>query len=246
MPHAGRAVLRGLAAALERAGIAEGRLDPRAVYPEAGSLLEARMLDALARAASPMAIDLLLAQPERWAMDPGAATDGARDRVLRRLIDPPLVVAIGAPNIGKSSLVNALAGRRVALVADEPGTTRDHVGVLIDAGGVVIRYVDTPGIRAAADGIEAEAAAIAERLVGSADLVLRCGDAGAAPPEAPGRGESLVVATRMDLGRPGWRAEAATSALTGEGLPGLVAAIRERLVPAALAADPAPWRFWED
>ncbi len=52
----------------------------------------------------------------------------ARDRVLRRLIDPPLVVAIGPPNIGKSSLLNALAGRSVALVADEAGTTRDHVG----------------------------------------------------------------------------------------------------------------------
>src|SRR5262245_61694923 len=67
MPHAGPAVLRRLSAWLDSLGFGRAdRDDPREMYPEAGTLLEARMLRALARAASPLAIDLLLDQPRRW------------------------------------------------------------------------------------------------------------------------------------------------------------------------------------
>jgi tRNA modification GTPase len=242
MPHGGAAVLRALAAALAHAGLMHAAPDPAAAYPEAKFEIEARMLAALARAASPLAIDLLLDQPRRWAA-PGARSDPDLDRVRSRLIDPPLVVAIGAANIGKSSLANALAGRPVAIVADEPGTTRDHVGVLIELAGLVVRYVDTPGIRLASDPIEAEAATIARRVAAAADLLLRCADASATPPEAPDR-PMLTVATRADLGLPPWRHDVAVSALTGAGLPQLAGAIRESLVPGAALNDPAPWRFW--
>jgi tRNA modification GTPase len=246
MPHGGPAVVRALALALADAGIERAeRPDARVVYPEARSPVEAEMLAALARAASPMAVDLLLDQPRRWAT---GERESEWSGVLNRLIDPPLVAAVGPPNVGKSSLANALAGRRVAIVADEPGTTRDHVGVAINMGGLVVRYVDTPGLRPEGDEIEREAAGLAAEVVRTADLVLACGDAGSPPARPPGserEGQSLLtVALRVDLGEPGWRCDAGVSALTGRGLEALVRLIRERLVPEGALADPRPWRFW--
>jgi tRNA modification GTPase len=242
MPHGGAAVMRALVVALGASGLEQAAADPRRDYPEAATLLEARMLATLARAASPLAIDLLLEQPRRWSADPDASPDAARDQTLNRLVEPPLVVLRGPPNIGKSSLINALAGRRVALVSDVPGTTRDHVGVMVELSGLVVRLVDTPGVRATGDAIETEAAGIAARLTAAADLVLRCGDHSAAPPDVAE--PHLTIATRLDLGLPGWVFEAGVSALTGEGLAELAGRIRERLVPSATLADPAPWRFW--
>jgi tRNA modification GTPase len=242
MPHGGSAVMRGLVAALGASGLKPGVADPPRDYPEAATLLEARMLAALARAASPLAIDLLLDQPRRWASYPDARPNAQRDRALNRLIEPPLVVLRGPPNIGKSSLINALAGRRVALVGDEPGTTRDHIGVMVELSGLVVRLVDTPGLRATGDAIEAEAAGIAARLTAAADLVLRCGDRSGAPPAVAE--PHVTVATRIDLGLPPWAFDAGVSALTGEGLAELARTVRERLVPASVMADHAPWRFW--
>lgn len=266
MPHGGVRLVGRVCQALERAGVVEA-VDPdaRSEYPEAGSDLEARMLRALARAASPLAVDLLVDQPARWAsVDAGAGTGelpGRESALLRRLIDPPLVVAVGPPNVGKSSLLNALARREVSIVADEPGTTRDHVGVLLDLGGLVVRYVDTPGLRGAPGGtgaLESEAVRIALEVAARADLLLRCGDATAAPPDilalgipprtAPGD-DTIVVATRADLGTPGWASHslraATVSARLGTGLVELVARIRDALIPPALLADQRAWRFWE-
>jgi tRNA modification GTPase len=256
MPHGGVAVLRALAGELEKHGIERAeRPDPRAVYPEAADEVEAQMLAALARAASPLAVDLLLDQPRRWREHDlrGEAgqgeTNGTRRRedrgtALNRLIDPPLVVAVGPPNVGKSSLVNALAGRSVSVVADQPGTTRDHVGVMIDMAGLVVRYMDTPGLGRRADAIEVEAEELARRIAASADLVLSCGDAGAEPPAVSSGAPTLRAALRSDLGRATWPHDAAVSARTGAGMTDLVALVREALVPAAALADPRPWRFW--
>src|SRR5690606_29621187 len=127
----------------------------------------------------------------------------ARSRLLNRLVTPPTVVALGPPNIGKSTLLNALAKRGVAIVADQPGTTRDHVGVRLDLGGLVVTYIDTPGIDAAGagDAIQREAQELALSAAASADLVLLCADATSgflAPPT--GSGEALRVGLRADLG----------------------------------------------
>jgi tRNA modification GTPase len=262
-PHAGPAILRRLARALEGCGAA--RLSPEAGArsgPPPATAMPHLLDEALSRAASPLAIDLLLDQPRRWhALTSGAVErlPESAERVLQRLVRPPMVVALGPPNIGKSSLLNALAGRSVSIVADEPGTTRDHVGVHLNLAGLVVRYIDAPGISqagaqpttAADAAIQAEAQAIAWRLAAEADLLLLCGDSsqGGGFLTVPGVGDptpALRVALRTDLGVPvGLRPDdLRVSVHRGTGLEELVLAIRERLVPAAVRADPRAWAFW--
>ena len=274
MPHAGPAVVRELMAALKGAGLVEQvPSDALVCFPEAGCQLEAQVLLTLSRASSPMAVDLLLAQAERWAAVGVRATgdvdearsqrERARSERLGRLVDAPLVVAIGPPNIGKSTLLNTLAGRPVSIVADEPGTTRDHVGALLDLAGLVVRYADAPGIRSVgalgrpsgeptnAEEIESAAGAAALELARTADLVLLCGDAEGPPltREVLGLGArvlSMAVCLRSD------RAGAAdargfdvrVSAHTGAGVDELTRLIRDTLVPPADLASGEPWVFW--
>ena len=157
---------------------------------------------------------------------------------------PPLVVVAGPPNIGKSTLTNALAQRAVSIVADEEGTTRDHVGVRLSVAGLVVDWVDTPGLRDGAGADEQQAREIALRLAERADLVILCGDAARPPPRLAAPAGSLTVALRHDLARAEWPADARVSARTGEGMVGLAAMIRERLVPADLLTRSVPWRFW--
>ncbi len=251
MPHGGQAVLRALLSALTERGATHtpaDQIEPLALYPEAKNVHQARMLATLARARSPRAVDALLAQPPRWARGE-AEMDTQVQRQLRRLVEPALVVALGPANVGKSTLANALAGRAVAVVADEPGTTRDHVGVMIEVCGVVVRYVDTPGIRAGAGSLEHEAMATALELAKRADLLLLCGDHQTPPlqPEALGLAgiPSLRVALRGDRGAAGWRADVTTAAARGEGIAELGRAVAERLVPSEADRAAGCWRFWE-
>lgn len=233
MPHGGPAVVRGLLDGLTRAGIAPSRTPH---YPEARSTSEARALAALAHAASPIAVDAVLSRMDTW-------TDAA-EHDLRFLLHPALVVAIGRPNIGKSSLVNALAHRSVSIVADEPGTTRDHVGVRLDLAGLVVNYVDTPGLRdfemrSAEDPIEARATTIAMDLAARADLLLICSDAANLPPQLPpsvAPPRTLHVGLRADLGESP-HAPYSLSAATGAGLERLVRDIKNSLIPGALPAS---------
>jgi hypothetical protein len=246
MPHGGSAVVREVTARLSAVGIPPASIpDPVATYPEAQDRLEALMLHALALAESPLAIDLLLDQPRRWhSAGPGCPT---ASRALHRLITPPVVVAVGPSNIGKSTFMNALAGRYVSIVADEPGTTRDHVGAALNLGGLVVRYADTPGIRATQDPIEREVIGITGQLAAGADLLLLMGDTTQPPPRIghPGQSAGLTVALRADLGVPDWPYDIAVCSPTGQGLPELVNLIKEQLVPRAALDDARPWRFWD-
>lgn len=241
--HGGTAVLRKMAAALGSLGLVrDDEPGPLVQYPEAADEVEARMLYALAHAASPLAIDLLLDQPRRWRERDDH--DRELDGVLDRLVHPPLVVFAGRTNVGKSTLVNTLAGRRVSVVSGEAGTTRDHVGVLLECAAVVVRAVDLPGSREGADPPEGEGFAAAESLLADADLIVSCGDTGSPPrtdlPERP----TLVLALRVDLGRPSWPHDLAVCAPEGVGVERLAASIRDRLVPPTALGDPRPWRFW--
>ncbi|MCC6970361.1 MAG: 50S ribosome-binding GTPase [Phycisphaerales bacterium] len=246
MPHAGPVVVMKIAEKLLALGMEERReIDARAAYPEARDEVEAQMLAALAKAHSPRAVDLLLDQPRRWRARAQASTPtGEADaKTLNRLIEPALVVAVGPSNVGKSTLLNALAGRAVSVVADEPGTTRDHVGVLLDLGGVVVRYVDTPGMRIGAPVVERQALATAMELVNRADLVLACGDGDEPAPMMSVR-NSIRVGLRADLRPIMWQADVKVCAPLGQGIESLVKLAREALVPEGAIRDARAWKFW--
>lgn len=252
MPHGGTEVVRQLSEALVRAGLCRAdALSLRDRFPEVDSDFAAALLETLSRAVSPRAVDLLLDQPARWAAQGLPAppldtpsTSPELSRVLDRLVVPPLVVAIGPSNVGKSTLLNRLAGRPVAVTADEPGTTRDHVGSLVDLDGLIVRYVDTPGLRPDATGHERAALAIVEPLLSGANLVLRLGDHDHPPPAAPPGLDSVALALRADLGTARWAHDASVSALTGDGMPQLAVQLRRLLLPDEALASDQPWRFW--
>ncbi len=248
MPHGSVAGTRAIARHLHSLfgePAPDAALPATAWFPEARSEIEARALLALTRAPSRLAVDVLLAQHDLWSR-PGATSSPSRDAALNHLLTPPLVIAIGPSNIGKSTLINALAKRHVSIVADEPGTTRDHVGVLLDCAGLTVQYVDTPGLRETTDAEELAARASAMQLASRAALLILCGDATTPPPVASQFAAipHLTVALRSDRGLPSWPADIHTCAGTGGGLPQLIATIRDTLVPPHLLAQPTPWRFW--
>ncbi|GGD01947.1 tRNA uridine-5-carboxymethylaminomethyl(34) synthesis GTPase MnmE [Aureimonas glaciei] len=162
-----------------------------------------------------------------------------RGEILR---DGFRVAIIGAPNVGKSSLLNALADRDVAIVSDIPGTTRDVIEVSLDLAGIRVRFADTAGLRETTDAIEAIGIGRAEAAAESADLVLllQPADAGmihVKPDER--RGATLVVRTKIDLA-PGVRFGSGTlgvSTVTGEGMGALLDEIARSAREAA--GDPA-------
>src|SRR6266446_2848650 len=109
------------------------------------------------------------------------------DEVMRRarlgavLRDGLRVALVGAHNVGKSSLLNALAGQDVAIVTAHPGTTRDRIERSIDIGGLVLNVIDTAGLRATADEVEQLGIDRTLAAVGEADILLELVDATAAP-----------------------------------------------------------------
>jgi tRNA modification GTPase len=130
------------------------------------------------------------------------------------------VVIAGAPNAGKSSLMNALAGRDVAIVTNIAGTTRDVLQVDLDIGGYLVKLYDTAGLREAEDEVEVEGVRRARMALRDADLTLVLMD-GSDPhqPEALDVSRRHVtIATKSDLARPEGKYDLYTSAKTGEGL----------------------------
>ena len=108
------------------------------------------------------------------------------------------VVLAGAPNVGKSSLLNALARRDVAIVSDEPGTTRDVIEVKLELQGLAVVLSDTAGIRAAVGKVEEEGIKRTWQRLRAADLVLWLMDAAdpnsyPPPAELAGRADRLLI-----------------------------------------------------
>mgnify|MGYP006274055507 CR=1 FL=1 len=141
----------------------------------------------------------------------------------------PRVVLAGRPNIGKSSLFNALVGRDAALVADQAGTTRDWLEApLAGAGDAACVIIDVAGVDGGA-GAPDVAAAVARGETARADVVVACRDAGdPRPPPIVGDRPRIDVATRCDRAAPGPATDGAirTSAFDGRGIEELRAAIR--------------------
>jgi tRNA modification GTPase len=161
--------------------------------------------------------------------------DGGRGERLREGLS---IAIIGAPNAGKSSLLNALVGRDAAIVSAQPGTTRDVVECRLDLGGIPAVLADTAGLRDTADEIEQEGVRRARHRAAEADLVLAVFPAAAEPDAETWRvaealPDALLVVSKSDLGpappMPAARVAIETSARTGAGLD----ALRATLVEAA-------------
>jgi tRNA modification GTPase len=143
------------------------------------------------------------------------------------------VVIAGPPNVGKSSLLNRLAGREAAIVTEFPGTTRDPIDVTLELEGVPVVVTDTAGLRAgSADPIERIGMERSFERVREADLVIWLQAPDVDPRGAqPIDSEPLWVWNKVDLRPLPRRAPAgaiAVSAVTGEGLDRLLARMRER------------------
>lgn len=177
--------------------------------------------------------------------------DGGRGERLREGLE---VVIVGAPNAGKSSLLNALVGRDAAIVSTRMGTTRDVIEARLDLGGVPVTLADTAGLREAGDEIEAEGVRRARRRAEGADLVLALFAADRPPDGATlaflerSEPEALAVVSKVDLApaprQVGGRIPLGVSTRTGEGLPELRARLAEtasaRAAPGGTAALTRP------
>ena len=164
----------------------------------------------------------------RPVQDRLAKVASAMDAALRgaasgeRMREGLRIVVAGPPNAGKSTLLNALARREVAIVTDRPGTTRDALDIALDLGGVPVLLTDTAGLRDTEDAVERIGIARARARVAEADLVLWLSEDGEAPDiEGPA---VWRIATKTDLRGADPSAGHAISAATGEGMAELVSA----------------------
>ena len=171
--------------------------------------------------------------------------DGHRGERLR---DGLHIVLAGPPNVGKSSLLNALARRDAAIVSEEAGTTRDVIEVHMDLGGYPVVVMDTAGLREAEGRVEAEGVRRSYARAEAADLVLWIVDAAAPEWDPPahlhaGTATLMPVLNKIDLGLPE-RAEEIPDILkislkTGSGLDRLIETVGE-FAARELAVGEAP------
>ena len=138
-----------------------------------------------------------------------------------RLREGALLVFAGRPNVGKSSLFNALLGSERALVTEIPGTTRDAIEAHTDFLGWPVRLTDTAGVWNAPERIDRMGVEVSRRYLAAADLVLLCVEAGREVDKdegvIAGARPTLLVRTKADLARDAGEG-IPVSALTGEGL----------------------------
>lgn len=168
-----------------------------------------------------------------------AASDAERGERVR---DGYRIALIGAPNAGKSTLLNALARREAAIVTATPGTTRDIIEVPLQLAGYKVLVADTAGLRDTEDAIEAEGVRRAVAWAAGADLRIWLVDGSAAePPARPAtvQPDDLVLVTKRDLGDPSWDvAGAPFTTRSPNDLSWLEQTLAERVVAALGGAEP--------
>ncbi|MBV2359411.1 tRNA uridine-5-carboxymethylaminomethyl(34) synthesis GTPase MnmE [Thalassococcus sp. CAU 1522] len=134
------------------------------------------------------------------------------------------VAIVGAPNVGKSTLLNRLAGRQAAIVSAVAGTTRDVIEVRMDIKGLAVTFLDTAGLRETDDEIEAIGVDLARRRAANADLRVFLVDDSVAT-GIVAQPDDIVVRSKIDL-----RGGEGISAVTGEGIDALLSRLHGILV----------------
>jgi tRNA modification GTPase len=263
--HGGPAAVGLVVDALVEHG-AEERQSGAWVRHAGGTLIEAEALVDLARATTLRTAEILLEQAHgamaaavRGLITAIGADAAAALRDLeilrrnamigRRMVTGWRIVLAGRPNVGKSQLLNALAGYTRAIVAATPGTTRDVVTVRTALDGWPVELADTAGLRDPEGPVEAAGIAVARARHREADLLVvvldrsepwTCDDhALVAASSTRGATSTMMVANKADLAaawEPLDRALAVVSAERGDGIESLAATLARRLVP----TPPAP------
>lgn len=185
----------------------------------------------------------------------GATALAGSVRAGRLVRDGVKIVLTGRTNVGKSSLLNRLAGFDRAIVDPAPGTTRDYLEVDLEIAGVRASLVDTAGVRPEADGIEAAGIARSLEHVAAADLLLVVAEHGDGPLPSPAEwggadrdaSGTILVCSKSDLSPtlpapscPGWAsAVEVVSSTTGVGIEGLRARLESWIRQAAGGAPGA-------
>jgi tRNA modification GTPase len=258
--HGGRRVVRWVVETLapfapERRGAGEGGISTNPFSPEKRGVDE-RALDPLTKAITVKAASVLLDQYHgAFTRAVGAILadlPNSQERlhrlaelapVGRHLVEPWRVVIAGPPNVGKSSLVNALAGYQRSVIAPVAGTTRDVVTVRVALDGWPVELSDTAGLRDTAESLEAAGIDRAKRQLAAADAIVWVLDYSDPHPVWPTHnfdGRLLLAINKSDQ-PPAWNVSdlgdatgmLGVSATTGAGVPEFGAAIVARLVPHA-------------
>jgi tRNA modification GTPase len=168
------------------------------------------------------------AWPPGWTDDVRALASEMQALLERppaeRLRDGLRVVIAGPPNVGKSSLLNALAQREAAIISAVPGTTRDVIEAPTSIAGLPFLLMDTAGLRQSEDEVESIGVGRARASLDSADLILWLGD----PADSPERSRTIWVQSRCDLPEAARQSDVRVSALTGEGVQALLGLMAER------------------
>ena len=200
--------------------------------------IRARLVEAMAR------IEAQIDFSDQEDVDPAGLSDvhrlaeTAAARIRRTLASAPSgerlrdgfnVVIAGPPNVGKSTLMNAIARRDVSIVSPIPGTTRDAIEVALELRGFPVNLVDTAGIRDTDDPIEKEGVLRARRRADEADLTLWLSESASAADAGQERQRPILpVRTKSDLGGVNSpQGSLAVSAKTGEGIDRLLDAIAD-------------------
>ena len=266
--HGGRSAIAAIIASLVQQGVEETASETWVLATEPDRLTtEARLALSAARTertakhllvqyqgALREAGEKIVAQLQRKECEQAAC--GINELLQRanfglHLTQPWRVVLAGEPNVGKSSLMNALLGFSRSIVFDTPGTTRDVVSALTAFDGWLVELLDTAGLRTTTDALESAGVALTEQQLALADLVLFVVDASclleaanATPAFFLQEPNCLLVFNKLDLVASGSElpispANCAVSAKSGWGLELLAQRITERLVPHLPANDTA-------
>lgn len=162
-------------------------------------------------------LDVVYAQLQREI-----AGQGARERVQTGFE----IALVGSVNAGKSTLLNALAGREAAITSDIAGTTRDVIELRMDIGGYAVTLLDTAGLRETDETIETIGIARGQKRADQADIrIILCDNPNMPPPVAPRFGD-IVLFSKADLYP---ERDGGISGLTGQGIESLLAHIQTEL-----------------